>query len=63
MGFYGPNGKYYPPLSQRDADVIERFMANPEGVGPLYANTLGNIYRRYAVDAIGLFREFDGYFA
>lgn len=56
-GFYGPNGKYYPPLSQRDADVIERFMANPEGVGPLYANTLGNIYRRYAVDAIGLFEN------
>lgn len=56
-GFYGPNGKYYPPLSQRDADVIERFMANPEGVGPLHANTLGNIYRRYAVDAIGLFEN------
>lgn len=56
-GFYGPNGKYYPPLNQRDADVIERFMANPEGVGPLYANTLGNIYRRYAVDAIGLFEN------
>lgn len=56
-GFYGPNGKYYPPLSQRDADVIERFMANPEGVGPLYANNLGNIYRRYAVDAIGLFEN------
>lgn len=56
-GFYGPNGKYYPPLSQRDADVIERFMANPEGVGPLHANTLDNIYRRYAVDAIGLFEN------
>lgn len=56
-GFYGPNGKYYPPLSQRDADVIERFMANPEGVGPLHANTLGNIYRRYAVDAIDLFEN------
>lgn len=56
-GFYGPNGKYYPPLNQRDADVIERFMANPEGVGPLHANTLGNIYRRYAVDAIGLFEN------
>lgn len=56
-GFYGPNGKYYPPLSQRDADVIERFMANPEGVGPLQANNLGNIYRRYAVDAIGLFEN------
>ena len=56
-GFYGPNGKYYPPLNQRDADVIERFMANPEGVGPLHANTLGNIYRRCAVDAIGLFEN------
>ena len=56
-GFYGPNGKYYPPLNQRDADVIERFMANPEGVGPLHANTLDNIYRRYAVDAIGLFEN------
>lgn len=56
-GFYGPNGKYYPPLNQRDADVIERFMANPEGVGPLQANNLGNIYRRYAVDAIGLFEN------
>lgn len=56
-GFYGPNGKYYPPLNQRDADVIERFMANPEGEGPLQANNLGNIYRRYAVDAIGLFES------
>ena len=56
-GFYGPNGKYYPPLNPRDADVIERFMANPEGVGPLQANNLGNIFRRYAVDAIGLFES------